>query len=89
MIFCKLLRLSPSHCVNQLSICWMYLIFVCKLLIDEVDQLYRIYGNLFPAVVTTFNDLSYFANQPSGRIYITLCGLTTFMEDLITNLEQR
>lgn len=55
-----------------------------QLLIDEMDQMYKIDGKEFPSVVTTLNDLIYFANQPSGRMSIMICGSSALMEDLIT-----
>ena len=55
-----------------------------QLLVDEVDQMYKVDGKDYPSVVRTLNDLSYFANQPSGRIAVTICGSSALMEDLIT-----
>lgn len=52
--------------------------------VDELDQLYRINGQNEPVAVTNLHDLSFLANQSSGRVAITVCGSSAVMENLIT-----
>eukprot|EP00597_Dinobryon_sp_UTEXLB2267_P004553 CAMPEP_0170062438 /NCGR_PEP_ID=MMETSP0019_2-20121128/3667_1 /TAXON_ID=98059 /ORGANISM="Dinobryon sp., Strain UTEXLB2267" /LENGTH=539 /DNA_ID=CAMNT_0010268591 /DNA_START=19 /DNA_END=1639 /DNA_ORIENTATION=+ len=53
-------------------------------LVDELDQLYKLDGNIFPAARSTIHDLVYFGNQPSGKLSVLVCGSTALMENLIT-----
>jgi hypothetical protein len=53
-------------------------------LIDELDQLYKLDGNSIPAAQSTIHDLAYFGNQSSGMMSILVCGSSALMENLIT-----
>jgi hypothetical protein len=54
------------------------------LMVDELDQLYKLDGYKYRSAVTTLNNLAYFGNQPSGRVSVIVCGSSTLMEELIT-----
>ena len=60
--------------------------YFVQILIDELEQLYRMKGDKgnFPIATTNIHDLSFLANQPSGRISIIVCGSSAVMENLIT-----
>lgn len=53
-------------------------------LVDELDQLYRVDGSKNPSALATLSDLAYLGNQPSGRISVLACGSSALMENLIT-----
>lgn len=60
------------------------------LCVDELDQLYKVNGELYPSVVQSLHDLVYLGNQPSGRIVVLVCGSSAFIENLITtNADER
>lgn len=58
-------------------------LYLC-ILVDELDQLYKAHGREYPSALATLSSLAYFANQPSGRVSVMVCGSTPFMENLIT-----
>lgn len=54
------------------------------LLVDELDQLYKLDGSKYSSAEATIHDLAYFGNQPSGMISVLVCGSSALMENLIT-----
>jgi hypothetical protein len=54
------------------------------LIVDELDQAYKIDGKEYPEVIRSLHDLSYFGNQPSGRIAVLVCGSSAMIQNLIT-----
>jgi hypothetical protein len=52
--------------------------------VDELDQAYKVNGELYPAVVRSLHDLVYLGNQPSGRVAVLVCGSSALIENLIT-----
>jgi hypothetical protein len=60
------------------------------LCVDELDQLYKIDGVLYPSIVQSLHDLVYMGNQPSGRIAVLVCASSALIENLITtNADER
>lgn len=51
---------------------------------DELDQAYKVNGELYPAVERSLHDLVYIGNQPTGRIGVAVCGSSDLIGNLIT-----
>jgi hypothetical protein len=58
--------------------------------VDELDQAYKVNGEIYPALVRSLHDLVYLGNQPSGRIAVLVCSSSALIENLITtNADER
>lgn len=63
--------------------------FHLMLLVDDVQHMYTFDGDRHQNAIDTLGDLSFFADQPSGRVLVVLCGDVAFTEKLVSHTFDR